>query len=139
MTSQATPLGVVTDEMIEAGAKLLFAGSRDRATMLAKDVYLAMRAHEPRTLSPVDMVERVARALSVHRANRARVALGHCPITDTGDSWKSHVAEARAAIAAISTPLEDAQDVGADPALIASQPSQSSLSRPIGFDPGESA
>lgn len=28
-------------------------------------------------------------------------------------------------------------DIGADPALVASQSSQSSLSRPFGFDPGE--
>lgn len=58
-------------------------------------------------------VERVARALSLHRRNRARVALGHEPLTDDprDNAWKQHVDDARAAIAALqSTRQEDSSD-----------------------------
>jgi hypothetical protein len=48
-------------------------------------------------------VELAARALSLCICNRARKALGHEPVTDTGNAWKSHVDDARAVIAALST------------------------------------
>lgn len=50
----------------------------------------------------MDQVERVARALSLNQRNRARMALGHDPVTDCGDSWKHWVDEARAAIEAMT-------------------------------------
>lgn len=52
----------------------------------------------------MDQVERVARALSLNQRNRARMALGHDPVTDCGDSWKHWVDEARAAIEAMADP-----------------------------------